>query len=873
MNKLAASKHRFSVPQSRAGRRSMSVDTMLRKDKEGTLFSDKSKLAGVLRRPEDILPGGLADNKKPSDFDQKALAKGTKVESEHTSIPAVAQEIAMDHLTEDKDYYDKLEKMESEEKAAGILGDLWEAAKKPIPGTPQLIMAAEDPSLRTTGTQALGAIRKKVPAVRTVAGVTHLGDDYMKRLGFDPNMLKHAAPRAVKMWQEAQAKGDKATMKAVEQAYGKLELPPRHLRDLGAGAEGLAMQMLGGATPTGYKVPEGTLVQKLYDPNGHVHQGALSKKVLEDKQRISDAFEAQAVARGERTPLVARMYGHQEVAPGKNVSFHEFVPHTARQVPMSDVRELARKLEKGAPKGTQVADAAWINPMGELRYNAGNVVADESGKLRVLDFLPAGKSYVRGDPRREMEGILAAQGVEQWKDYVEKTPTELKKAIYSNADSLPTSNIGPSRPRVAPPIQPRVVPPARQAAVSLEESPVHVSPSGRLLPMLGGAALLGGAGYLGYKAYQGHKKSQEQQKTSEVKLADSWKPQWLELSYTEGERGMQNTPVRGKIKPGDAPSADTDTAFAQGGRMTPTYLRPETMLAAKTADVLSPNRARLLQLAQQGAQKLAPAAEEVEQAAVQGLHNRTVGTLLGQVHMKPVAYPSARGEALRFLGQAPQDIIRELPAVRSGVSPETAFNLMGQDPAAAQHALLGMWDSTTPVHAMKSAIKAASIGRLVTSPTETMPTVDMQTPNRMQHELGHIGIVGTSPDPQPLTGSSSDEYKRASADITPEEAEAAKLRIQSIQRTTPGENARMALVGAVASPIVQNTGRLLAGTAKYIDPETHKINWKTLGRQTLADSTTGAIAGGITPYIRGQVEKSHRQKVLRRYENQEAANA
>lgn len=41
LQKIAAAKARMTVSQSRAGRRSMSVDTLLRKDKEGTLFKDK----------------------------------------------------------------------------------------------------------------------------------------------------------------------------------------------------------------------------------------------------------------------------------------------------------------------------------------------------------------------------------------------------------------------------------------------------------------------------------------------------------------------------------------------------------------------------------------------------------------------------------------------------------------------------------------------------------------------------------------------------------------------------------------------------------------------------------------------------------------
>jgi hypothetical protein len=70
-----------------------------------TIISDSYK---------DRLNGGLADSKKPSDFDQVQLDKGTKVEFEHTDDRKKAREIAMDHLTEDSDYYKKLEVMESE---------------------------------------------------------------------------------------------------------------------------------------------------------------------------------------------------------------------------------------------------------------------------------------------------------------------------------------------------------------------------------------------------------------------------------------------------------------------------------------------------------------------------------------------------------------------------------------------------------------------------------------------------------------------------------------------------------------------------------------------------------------------------------------
>ena len=56
--------------------------------------------------------GGLADEKSDSDFDSKQLAKGMKVEMEHTDDKAMAKDIAKDHLVEDPKYYDHLEVME-----------------------------------------------------------------------------------------------------------------------------------------------------------------------------------------------------------------------------------------------------------------------------------------------------------------------------------------------------------------------------------------------------------------------------------------------------------------------------------------------------------------------------------------------------------------------------------------------------------------------------------------------------------------------------------------------------------------------------------------------------------------------------------------
>lgn len=61
-----------------------------------------------VQKYEDKIPGGLADNIKPSSIPKWRLEDGIKVEMEHTNDPKIAREIAMDHLAEDMNYYKKL---------------------------------------------------------------------------------------------------------------------------------------------------------------------------------------------------------------------------------------------------------------------------------------------------------------------------------------------------------------------------------------------------------------------------------------------------------------------------------------------------------------------------------------------------------------------------------------------------------------------------------------------------------------------------------------------------------------------------------------------------------------------------------------------
>lgn len=66
----------------------------------------------TLPKQADSLPGGEADNMSDSEFPAKQLAVGKQHETEHTNNPTIAKEIAKDHLSEDKMYYQKIKELE-----------------------------------------------------------------------------------------------------------------------------------------------------------------------------------------------------------------------------------------------------------------------------------------------------------------------------------------------------------------------------------------------------------------------------------------------------------------------------------------------------------------------------------------------------------------------------------------------------------------------------------------------------------------------------------------------------------------------------------------------------------------------------------------
>jgi hypothetical protein len=83
-----------------------------------TYIAEKQELVGG--KADDLTLMEIAKKHQGSDSKymlnhlKSQLEKGVKVEMEHTSDISKCKEIAMDHLTEDPNYYDRLSEMEKD---------------------------------------------------------------------------------------------------------------------------------------------------------------------------------------------------------------------------------------------------------------------------------------------------------------------------------------------------------------------------------------------------------------------------------------------------------------------------------------------------------------------------------------------------------------------------------------------------------------------------------------------------------------------------------------------------------------------------------------------------------------------------------------
>jgi hypothetical protein len=85
-------------------------------DKEGMKRWSQELIDHYTTDADSELTIGKHDDVPDSEFDAEELAKGIKVEMEHTDDLEIAKSIAKDHLSEAKNYYTRLLKMEAEAK-------------------------------------------------------------------------------------------------------------------------------------------------------------------------------------------------------------------------------------------------------------------------------------------------------------------------------------------------------------------------------------------------------------------------------------------------------------------------------------------------------------------------------------------------------------------------------------------------------------------------------------------------------------------------------------------------------------------------------------------------------------------------------------
>jgi hypothetical protein len=139
---------------------------------------------------EEKLEGGVADSKsldelaKKHKVDVKILTKqfnkGIKVEMEHTDNKQMAKEIAMDHISEDPKYYDKLSKMETKDIKDN------QNDKEMVDGIIDIIKQIKDTSNRKEVTQNM--IKK---LKREKVDFDHV--DFLKRCSF--KQIKKSEPK------------------------------------------------------------------------------------------------------------------------------------------------------------------------------------------------------------------------------------------------------------------------------------------------------------------------------------------------------------------------------------------------------------------------------------------------------------------------------------------------------------------------------------------------------------------------------------------------------------------------------------------------------------------------------------------------------
>jgi hypothetical protein len=142
------------------------------------------------------IEGGKGDKSRKTDFPEKQIAEGLKVEREHTKDPKIAEEIALDHLTEDPRYYSKL-------KTSGLADEL-KKAKQAIEKLQKRCWEGYEP-VPGKKPYSKGSCVKKAISAPAIEGGEYKGEK------LDAHHHNRLGKEYREMARQAIAKGDKQT--------------------------------------------------------------------------------------------------------------------------------------------------------------------------------------------------------------------------------------------------------------------------------------------------------------------------------------------------------------------------------------------------------------------------------------------------------------------------------------------------------------------------------------------------------------------------------------------------------------------------------------------------------------------------------------
>ena len=393
-------------------------------------------LGRSLAQGMDKIPGGLAEGKSPLEFDPEQLAEGVKVEREHTAMRDIAMEIAADHLVEDKDYYKKLQKMESAKEAGVVFAGLFKQAYSALAALEHAPTVLAKPTGIIAGTRASHLMR---PPTRLAADTFGGGSALSRTPGGSPIRLAPLTPTSRPARMNAQARRTLAaaqpsttsTMPGLQYSYKQGSVRMAHLLSpeefvkealspafiQAAKASSLPKRLGAAASPMAFaKNTERTLGRLQHAAD--IRPGAFAegmKPVLESASGVNRAAQSAVEALPTKSSLFQRAKGTltgrlakstpdvSKVAPNWRSELAAKNKWQAPITPATSVTPAAApgKLKKGPGWGT----AAAVAGTGAALYGASKLIPAASREMSAQATQP----YVPGGGWAPVQGGFQPQ--------------------------------------------------------------------------------------------------------------------------------------------------------------------------------------------------------------------------------------------------------------------------------------------------------------------------------------------------------------------------------------------------------------------------------------------------------------------------------